>query len=231
MQCVLRLGSSGPEPSGDYSGVIRRIRTLLIWLVMADLVATLLFWGATRLSDQTGKLSGGRGIIFYTDNAADASARIDKGLALLKAGKLDQLKMVGGHRPQEGSHGTIRVKTEPSPEHSVAHFRVARWHAQWQRRPSCPVATIPPVGRGCQRLAGKTTNKTDASPGCGRAGAFWGRMARVCAGAIDPHVARLAVGAGADEDELQRREGAGLRRQANQACAIPHSHHTVLRRD
>jgi len=106
MQCVLRLGSSGPEPSGDYSRVIRRIRILLIWLVMADLVATLLFWGATRLSDQTGKLSGGRGIIFYTDNAADASARIDKGLALLKAGKLDQLKMVGGHRPQEGRLGS-----------------------------------------------------------------------------------------------------------------------------
>lgn len=106
MQCVLRLGSSGPVPSGDYSGVIRRIRTLLIWLVIADLVATLLFWGVTRLSDQTSKLSGGRGIIFYTDNAADASARIDKGLALLKAGKLDQLKMVGGHRPQEGRLGS-----------------------------------------------------------------------------------------------------------------------------
>ncbi len=106
MQCVLRLGSSGPGPSGDYSGVIRRIRTLLIWLVLADLVATLLFWGVTRLSDQTGKLAGGRGIIFYTDNAADASARIDKGVALLKAGKLDQLKMVGGHRPQEGRLGS-----------------------------------------------------------------------------------------------------------------------------
>jgi DUF218 domain len=87
-------------------GVIRRIRTLLIWLVVADLAATLLFWGVTRLSDQTGKLSGGRGIIFYTDNVSDASARINKGVALLKAEKLDQLTMVGGHRPQEGRLGS-----------------------------------------------------------------------------------------------------------------------------
>ena len=86
--------------------VIHRIRTLLIWLVVADLVATLLFWGVTRLSDETGKLSGGRGIIFYTDNAADASARIDKGVALLKTEKLDRLLVVGGHRPQEGRLGS-----------------------------------------------------------------------------------------------------------------------------
>ena len=88
------------------AAVIRRIRTLLIWLVLVDLAATLLFWGVTRLSDQTGKLAGGRGIIFYTDNVSDASARVDKGVALLKAGKLDQLKVVGGHRPQEGRLGS-----------------------------------------------------------------------------------------------------------------------------
>lgn len=77
-----------------------------MWLVAADLAATLLFWGVTRLSDQTGKLSGGRGIIFYTDNAADASARIDKGVELLKAGRIDRILVVGGHRPQEGRLGS-----------------------------------------------------------------------------------------------------------------------------
>lgn len=106
MVALLRLRSSGAASSGDYSHVIRRIRTLLIWLVVADLVATLLFWGVTRLSDQTGRIDGGRGIIFYTDNVSDASARVDKGVALLTAGRLDTLKVVGGHRPQEGRLGS-----------------------------------------------------------------------------------------------------------------------------
>ncbi len=86
--------------------VIRRFLKLLIWLVTIDLAATLLFWGVTRLSDQTGRASGGLGIVFYTDNAADASARIDKGIALLQARKVDRLLMVGGHRPQEGRLGS-----------------------------------------------------------------------------------------------------------------------------
>ncbi|MAN45443.1 MAG: hypothetical protein CMF04_04470 [Hyphomonas sp.] len=86
--------------------VIRRIGKLLIWLVIADLAATLLFWGVTRLSDQTAKTSGGLGVVFYTDNAADASARIDKGISLLQKKKLDRLLMVGGHRPQDGRLGS-----------------------------------------------------------------------------------------------------------------------------
>ena len=86
--------------------VSRRILKLLIWLVIADLAATLLFWGTTRLSDQTGKASGGLGVVFYTDNAADASARIDKGISLLQKKKVDRLLMVGGHRPQDGRLGS-----------------------------------------------------------------------------------------------------------------------------
>ncbi|MCA8901542.1 MAG: hypothetical protein KDA53_09845, partial [Hyphomonas sp.] len=81
---------------------MRKLRKLLFWLIALDLLATLVFWGATRFMDQSGALSGGTGVVFYTDNQRDAAGRIAKAANLLKAGKLDRLYMVGGHRPQEG---------------------------------------------------------------------------------------------------------------------------------
>ena len=87
-------------------GVIRLVRNTLLWLVVIDLAVTLVFWGAARLADQTRAVSGGLGVVFYTDNAADARARIDKGVTLLQQGKLDRLIMVGGHRPQDGRLGS-----------------------------------------------------------------------------------------------------------------------------
>ena len=84
----------------------RRILKLVSCLVAVDLAATFLFWGATRLADQTGKISGGLGVVFYTDNSTEASSRVDKGINLLQSGKLDRLIVVGGHRPQEGRLGS-----------------------------------------------------------------------------------------------------------------------------
>ena len=86
--------------------VIRAFRKIVIWLVAVDLAGTLAFWAITRLADQTGSVSGGLGVVFYTDNATEASARIEKGTDLLRRKQLDRLVMVGGHRPQEGRLGS-----------------------------------------------------------------------------------------------------------------------------
>jgi hypothetical protein len=85
---------------------MRKLRFLLVRLLVADLLATLVFFGLTRFVDQTGKISHGAGVVFYSDSAKEADARIDKGIALLEAGKVDRLVMVGGHRPQEGVVGS-----------------------------------------------------------------------------------------------------------------------------
>ena len=85
---------------------MRWLRRIVFWLVFLDLVATALFWGVTRFMDQSRSLTGGTGVVFYTDNNKDAAARIAKAVNLLKAGKLDRLYMVGGHRPQEGWLGS-----------------------------------------------------------------------------------------------------------------------------
>ncbi|HPF22066.1 MAG: ElyC/SanA/YdcF family protein [Hyphomonas sp.] len=85
---------------------MRWIRRFVFWLVFLDLVGTALFWGVTRFMDQSRSLNGGTGVVFYTDNNKDAAARIAKAVNLLKAGKLDRLYMVGGHRPQEGWLGS-----------------------------------------------------------------------------------------------------------------------------
>ena len=85
---------------------MRWLRRFVFWLVFLDLVATALFWGVTRFMDQSRALQGGTGVVFYTDNNKDAAARIAKAVNLLKAGKLDRLYMVGGHRPQEGWLGS-----------------------------------------------------------------------------------------------------------------------------
>jgi hypothetical protein len=85
---------------------MRKLRNLVIWLLVTDLLATLVFFGLTRFVDETGKITQGAGIVFYSDFPAEANARIDKGIALLEAGKVDRLIMVGGHRPQEGIIGS-----------------------------------------------------------------------------------------------------------------------------
>ena len=85
---------------------MRWLRRIVFWLIFLDLVATALFWGASRFMDQSRTLTGGTGVVFYTDNNKDAAARIAKAVNLLKAGKLDRLYMVGGHRPQEGWLGS-----------------------------------------------------------------------------------------------------------------------------
>jgi len=85
---------------------MRWLRRFVFWLVLVDLVVTALFWGGTRFVDQSRSLSGGTGVVFYTDNNKDAAARIAKAVNLLKAGKLDRLYIVGGHRPQEGWLGS-----------------------------------------------------------------------------------------------------------------------------
>ncbi|HPE47701.1 MAG TPA: ElyC/SanA/YdcF family protein [Hyphomonas sp.] len=85
---------------------MRRLRKILFWLVVVDLAATLLFWVGTRFMDQTRAVSGGTGVVFYTDNSRDAAARIAKAVNLLRAGKLERLYMVGGHRPQDGWSGS-----------------------------------------------------------------------------------------------------------------------------
>lgn len=85
---------------------MRKLRILLIRLLLADVLATLLFFGLTRFVDQTSQISDGAGVVFYSDSQREASARIDKGIALLEAGKVDRLVMVGGHRPQEGIVGS-----------------------------------------------------------------------------------------------------------------------------
>ena len=82
------------------------MRILLVRLLVADLIATLAFFGLTRLVDQTGQITHGAGVVFYSGSAREADARIDKGIALLEAGKVDRLVMVGGHRPQEGIVGS-----------------------------------------------------------------------------------------------------------------------------
>lgn len=83
-----------------------KLRFLLVRLLAADLLATLAFFGLTRFVDQTGTITHGAGVVFYSDSAREADARIDKGIALLEAGKVDRLVMVGGHRPQEGIVGS-----------------------------------------------------------------------------------------------------------------------------
>lgn len=85
---------------------MRKLRILLIRLLLADLLATLVFFGLTRFVDQTSQITDGAGVVFYSDSPREASARIDKGIALLEAGKVDRLVMVGGHRPQEGIVGS-----------------------------------------------------------------------------------------------------------------------------
>ena len=85
---------------------MRKLRILLVRLLVADLVATLAFFGLTRFVDQTGKITNGAGVVFYSDSASEADGRIDKGIALLEAGKVDHLVMVGGHRPQDGIVGS-----------------------------------------------------------------------------------------------------------------------------
>lgn len=85
---------------------MNRFPRLLLWIIVIDLIATGLFWAGAKLVDQTGKLSGGRGIVFYSDDASEANASIEKGLNLLESGKVSQLVMVGGHRPQEGIVGS-----------------------------------------------------------------------------------------------------------------------------
>ncbi len=85
---------------------MKKLRLLLVRLLVADLLATLVFFGLTRFVDQTSKITHGAGVVFYSDSANEADARIDKGIALLEAGKVDRLVMVGGHRPQEGIVGS-----------------------------------------------------------------------------------------------------------------------------
>jgi hypothetical protein len=85
---------------------MRWLRRIVFWLIVLDLTATALFWGVSRFMDQSKSLTGGTGVVFYTDNNKDAAARIAKAVNLLKAGKLDRLYMVGGHRPQEGWLGS-----------------------------------------------------------------------------------------------------------------------------
>ncbi len=85
---------------------MRRLQILLIRLLVADLALTLIFFGLTRFVDQTDKISHGTGVVFYSASPREANARIDKGIALLEAGKVDRLIMVGGHRPQEGIVGS-----------------------------------------------------------------------------------------------------------------------------
>lgn len=88
---------------------MRRLSRLLKWLILADLVFTAGFWGIARLADQSGRVSGGTGIVFYSDSGADAARRIEKGVSLLDAKKVDRLVMVGGHRPQEGITGSQQM--------------------------------------------------------------------------------------------------------------------------
>lgn len=102
----MQLETSRKAASVQNGRVIRLVRKTVPWLVVMDLAMTLIFWGATRLADQTRSVSGGLGVVFYTDNPSEALARIDKGIALLQQGKLDRLIMVGGHRPQEGRLGS-----------------------------------------------------------------------------------------------------------------------------
>ena len=85
---------------------MKKLRFLLVRLVVADILATLVFFGLTRFVDQTGKITHGAGVVFYSDTATEADARINKGIALLESGKVDRLVMVGGHRPQEGIVGS-----------------------------------------------------------------------------------------------------------------------------
>ena len=74
---------------------MRWLRRIVFWLIVLDLTATALFWGVSRFMDQSKSLTGGTGVVFYTDNNKDAAARIAKAVNLLKAGKLDRLYMVG----------------------------------------------------------------------------------------------------------------------------------------
>ena len=85
---------------------MKKLQFLLVRLLVADILATLVFFGLTRFVDETGKITHGAGVVFYSDAAREADARIDKGIALLEAGKVDRLVMVGGHRPQEGIVGS-----------------------------------------------------------------------------------------------------------------------------
>lgn len=85
---------------------MRRIGKLLLYIIVVDIVFTAAFFGLTRLLDHTDELTGGTGVVFYTDAAKEADARLAKGLQLLDTGKIDHLLMVGGHRPQDGIVGS-----------------------------------------------------------------------------------------------------------------------------
>lgn len=83
-----------------------RLKKIFIGLVAVDLIGTAAFFGFTRSMDDSADLSGGTGIIFFSDNGNEANARIERGLQLLDTEKLDRLIMVGGHRPQDGFIGS-----------------------------------------------------------------------------------------------------------------------------
>lgn len=83
-----------------------RFRKILLSLIAADLIGTGVFYGLTRQIDDSADLSGGTGIIFFSDNGAEANSRIERGLELLEQNRLDRLVMVGGHRPHDGFVGS-----------------------------------------------------------------------------------------------------------------------------
>lgn len=88
---------------------MKRVRNILKWLILADLIFTAGFWGIARLADQTTKIDGGTGIVFYSDSGSDTARRVETGVDLLTTGKLDRLVMVGGHRPQDGVVGSQQM--------------------------------------------------------------------------------------------------------------------------
>ena len=88
---------------------MKRVRNLLKWFILADLVFTVGFWGIARLADQTAKIDGGTGIVFYSDSGSDTARRVETAVDLLTADKLDRLIMVGGHRPQDGVVGSQQM--------------------------------------------------------------------------------------------------------------------------
>ena len=66
---------------------MKKLRILLTRLLLADLIATLVFFGLTRFVDQTSDIADGAGVVFYSDSPREVDARIEKGIALLKARK------------------------------------------------------------------------------------------------------------------------------------------------
>jgi vancomycin permeability regulator SanA len=85
---------------------MRFLRRTLLWILLIDLVFVVVYYGVTLLVDDTDSIEGGAAIVFYSGNENEANARIDKGIALLAAQKVDRLIMAGGHRPQEGITGS-----------------------------------------------------------------------------------------------------------------------------